>query len=190
MRRAAPAERATGAGHPRSPGPVQGRRGAGKAGWGDARLLTKNEWDTPSRPPRPRSARECPHRGRVSHSLGPSPPPRRKGGVSSPPPHQELGAGREAGPAGARPEASAASSRQRGREKERLGRDWGRAERASEGGREPECQRGGEGRPLVSERPRTGVGTLGEEVRRGKQEGRGARAAGGRRRWQGEKEEL
>lgn len=49
-----------------------------------------------------------------------------------PPPHQELGAGREAGPAGARPEASAASSRQRGREKERLGRDWGRAERASE----------------------------------------------------------
>lgn len=53
----------------------------------------------------------------------PSPPPRRKGGVSSPPPHQERGAGREAGPSGARPEASAASSRQRGREKERLGRD-------------------------------------------------------------------
>lgn len=40
-----------------------------------------------------------------------------------PPPHQERGAGREAGPSGARPEASAASSRQRGREKERLGRD-------------------------------------------------------------------
>lgn len=31
----------------------------------------------------------------------------------------------------------------------------------------------------MSERPRTGVGTLGEEVRRGKREGRGTRAAGG-----------
>lgn len=42
----------------------------------------------------------------------------------------------------------------------------------------------------MPERPRSGVETLGEEVRRGKQEGRGAGAAGGWRRWQGEKEEL
>lgn len=129
---------------PSEPRPAVGRWGAGRAGWGYACLLTKNEWDTPSRRPRPRSERECPHRGRVSHSLGPSLSPRRKGGVSPPPPDRELGAGREAGLAGARPAASSASSRQRGREKERLGRDWGRGrERASEGGREArESQRG------------------------------------------------
>lgn len=40
------------------------------------------------------------------------------------------------------------------------------------------------------ERPRTGVGKLGEEVQGRKDEDREDRAAHGRQRWQGEKEEL
>lgn len=57
-------------------------------------------------------------------------------------------------------------------------------------GVKPERAREEEGRPLVCERPRTGVGKLGEEVQGRKEEGREDRAASGRRRWRGEKEEL
>lgn len=51
-----------------------------------------------------------------------------------------------------------------------------------------EEEKGGHSLP---ERPRDGSGERwGRRCREGTEEGRGARAAGGRRRWQGEKEEL
>lgn len=176
--------------------------GVGRGRVGDACLLTKeNKWDKLSRPAPPRHAWTGAGGGvsreegaGLSFTLGPSAAAAAAAGAEGrglAPPAEGEEPGRWWGRVGgARGRASRGVSyvaRQRGREKERslLGRDWGTElrERASEGGSERTSVRTREGRwPLVPERPRIGVKTVGERGRAGKKKGR-RKADGGWWRW-------
>lgn len=167
------------------------RWGWGGAGWGDACLLTKeNEWDTLSRPAPPRSE----GRGRGSAGRGRGGPfihswplrrRRRSGRAGS----RALLCGEERGrwrAWGRSPRARvprrklrrhvSAGERKRGAESAGTGGDG--AERARQGASVRACKRGGEGRPLVPERPRTTLTEAGGGGRRRRRSWRRAGAEG------------